>query len=31
MIGCKRDVAEPLMVYDKVVVQENLSEHDLQF
>lgn len=25
MVGCKPDVAGPLMVYDEVVVQENVS------
>lgn len=31
MVDSETDVTGPFMVYEEVVVQENVSEHDLQF
>lgn len=31
MVGSETDVTGPPIVYEEVVVQENMSEHDVQF
>lgn len=31
MVGPETDVTRPLILYKEVVVQEKMSEHDVQF